>query len=509
MATQINFVYFSKMKRSITRILQTGLSLLALVLFITGCGESRAKRSANANDTIVEIHHRTWNEIVASGTLRAITVYNGTGYFLYKGRPMGYEYDLLKRLAKRFDLKLDIILAENIDSVVPMLNRGEGDLVAYGLAITQDRKGKALFTNPLYLSHQVLVQRKPRNYRQMRYHEVQNELILDPTELIGDTISVRAESAYLERLIHLQREIGGEIHIDTVPGNIPTEKIIRSVAEGDLKYTISDNNIASINAAFYPILDVNTRMSLSQRIAWMVHSDNRVLRDSINIWLDEMKDKTEFYVIYNKYFKNKRSYRARVKSEFYSLNNERISQYDDIIKRYAANIGWDWRLLASIIYQESQFNPVSESWADALGLMQLMPETAERLEVMDRANPEESIRGGTKYLNMLMEKLDYIPDSIERVKMALASYNCGLGHVLDARRLAEERGYDKDVWTDNVELAIIDLAYPEFYNLPFIKYGYVRGLEPVTYVEQIFERYNHYCRFIELETVAHDVPSVN
>jgi len=462
---------------------------------LNSCNSS--KSDPKAEDVVFDTaHHRTWNEIVEEGTLRAITVYNGTGYFLYKGRPMGYEYDLLKRLAARYDLKLDIVLAENIDSLIPMLNRGEGDLVAYGLAITQDRQDQALFTEPLYLSHQVLVQRKPENYRNLSYHRVQDELILDPTELIGDTVSVRAQSAYLERLIHLQREIGGEIFVDTVPGNTPTEKIIKQVADGERKYTISDNNIASINAAFYPILDVNTRMSLSQRIAWMVHLDNLQLRDSINGWLDEMQDKTEYYYIYNKYFKHKRSYRARVKSEFYSLNNERISQYDDIIQRYAGEIGWDWRLLASVIYQESQFNPVSESWADALGLMQLMPETAERLNVMDRANPEESVRGGTKYLGMLMGKLSYIPDSIERVKMALASYNCGFGHVLDARRLAEANGDDPDVWTGSVEKAMLELSYPENYNAEGIRYGYVRGIEPVTYVEQIFERYAHYCRFI-------------
>ena len=491
------------MRNTFKFLFQVSVVLIGFSLVLNSCNSST--RDPKVEDVVFDtVHHRTWNEIVEEGTLRAITVYNGTGYFLYKGRPMGYEYDLLKRLAARYELKLDIVLAENIDSLIPMLNRGEGDLVAYGVAITQDRQDQALFTEPLYLSHQVLVQRKPDNYRRMSYHNVQDELILDPTELIGDTVSVRAESAYMERLIHLKREIGGEIFVDTVPGNTPTEKIIKQVADGERKYTISDNNIASINAAFYPILDVNTRMSLSQRIAWMVHLDNLQLRDSINLWLDEMKDKTEYYYIYNKYFKHKRSYRARVKSEFYSLNNERISQYDDIIQRYAENIGWDWRLLASVIYQESQFNPVSESWADALGLMQLMPETAERLNVMDRANPEESVRGGTKYLGMLMGKLSYIPDSIERVKMALASYNCGFGHVLDARRLAEANGDDPNVWTDNVEKAILELSYPENYNAEGIRYGYVRGIEPVTYVEQIFERYAHYCRFIGNDSTAVD-----
>ena len=114
------------------------------------------------------------------------------------------------------------------------------------------------------------------------------------------------------------------------------------VAEGKIKYTIADSNLANINASSYPELDVEIPVSNSQRIAWAVHPDAKELLDATNIWIKNNRKQTEFNVIYNKYFKNKRSFKRRIKSNFYSLNNNQISQYDDIIKNNAAEIGWDW-----------------------------------------------------------------------------------------------------------------------------------------------------------------------
>ncbi len=203
-------------------------------------------------------------------------------------------------------------------------------------------------------------------------------------------------------------------------------------------------------------------------------------------------------MIYNKYFKNRRSFRRRVRSEYYSIKNNQISKYDDLIKKYAKKINIDWRLLAAQIYQESRFLPNETSWAGALGLMQMMPETANSLRVTNPADPEQSLKGGTKYLQKMYDYFEDIPDKENRIKFALAAYNCGYGHVLDAQRLAKANGLNPKVWTDNVELAILDLSMPKHYTKPFIKYGYVRRKEPVAYVKQIFERYAHYKQFINL-----------
>ncbi|NNC44650.1 MAG: transglycosylase SLT domain-containing protein, partial [Winogradskyella sp.] len=171
----------------------------------------------------------------------------------------------------------------------------------------------------------------------------------------------------------------------------------------------------------------------------------------------------------------------------------------DLIKTHAKTLGWDWRLVASLVYQESQFKPNAESWAGARGLMQIMPATAESLGINDPSDPHESLRGGTNYLGQLYDNFEAIPDTINRIKFAMASFNCGYGHVLDAQRLASANGLDPLVWDDNVEQMVLALRLPKNYKKPFIKYGYVRGTEPVNYVAEIFERYEQYKTFIPLE----------
>ncbi|WP_073174077.1 MltF family protein [Tangfeifania diversioriginum] len=472
------------------------LLIILLLSILSGCGPNSDKKRRNIDPT-PETDVEILRKIKREGKLRALTTYSGTSYFLYRGQPMGFEYELLKRFADHLGVELEIVVSQNIDSLLNNLNSGEIDLVAHGITITSDRKEEVNFTDYLYLTHQVLVQRKPENWRRMGWSAVEKELVHDAIELIGDTVSVRENSSYFRRLKNLSREIGGEIHIDTLPGTLSTDRIIKMVVDGDIKYTVADDNIASINASYYHILDIDVPISFSQRVAWAVAPGSNELLDEINSWLSEMKDEVDYYVIYNKYFKNRRNFRQRVQSDFYSLTNNSISEYDELIKEYSDSIDWDWRLLASQIYQESRFEPRASSWAGAGGLMQIMPAMAEDLGVSDRSNPEQNIKGGTKFLKRLWDNFEEVEDSVQRIKFTLASYNCGYYHVLDARKLAEMNNLDPNRWDNNVEEMILELSYPDNYNKPEMKYGYVRGIEPYTYVEQIFERFDHYRQFIE------------
>ncbi|MDB4402073.1 transporter substrate-binding domain-containing protein [Algibacter sp.] len=467
--------------------------LIYLVLFLFfGC----EKDSINKSE-ITEFNNK-WDleQIKASGTLRALTVYSGTSYFLYKGRPMGYEFELLERFVEYLDVDLEMIVVKNINELFEKLNNGEGDIIAHGLTITTDRKEEVSFSNHLYLTKQVLVQKKPDNWRGMSWTKLKKALVHDPIDLLGDTISIRSMTSYKERIYNLSDELGGTIHINLLSGELATDEIIEKVVNGDIKYTIADNNIASIMSTYYPILDVKVPVSFSQRIAWATRHDSQNLLNATNNWLKQIKRKIDFNVIYNKYFKNKKYFRRRIKSNFYSLNNQQISPYDGLIKKHSKVLNWDWRLVASQVYQESKFDPRVSSWAKASGLMQLMPNTAKELGVTNRSDPEQSIKGGTKYLKRIWKNFEHIPDSIQRTKFAMASYNCGMGHVFDAQRLAEIEGLKKDVWDDHVETMVLKLSKPEYYNHPIVKYGYVRGLEPYNYVKQIFERYQHYVQFI-------------
>lgn len=474
--------------------LNINLKVLYIILLLFFSCE---QESINKNEIVQTGKDWDLEQIKASGKLRALMVYSGTTYYLYKGRPMGYEFELLERLSKYLEVKLEIVVVNNVNELFEKLNNGEGDIVAHGLTITTDRKNEVAFTDHLYLTKQVLVQKKPDNWRSMNWRSLNKALVHDPIDLLGDTISVRDLSSYKERINNLSDELGGKINVDILPGEMATDEIIEKVAIGDIKYTIADQNIAGIMSTYYPDLDVTVPVSFSQRIAWATRQDSENLLNATNNWLEQIKRKIDFNVLYNKYFKNKKYFRRKIRSNFYSLNKQQISQYDGLVKKYAQSINWDWRLVASQIYQESKFDTRVSSWAEASGLMQLMPKTAEELGVTNRADPEQSIKGGTKYLQQLWGNFEHVKDSIQRIKFTMASYNCGLYHVIDAQNLAMEKGLNKDLWDDNVENIVLNLNKPDYYNHPVVKYGYVRGLEPYNYVRQIFERYQHYIQFID------------
>lgn len=435
--------------------------------------------------------------IKEDGVLHAITIYNSTSYFLYKGVPMGFEYELLSRLAKNLGLKLKITIAEDIDDLFDMLNNGKGDLIAYGLTITEPRKKLVSFTENHYVTHQALVQRMPDNWRSLPGYKIDKQLISNTLELSNETVWVRENSSYAERIKNLENEIGADIPVAHINGNVTTDEIIKMVVDGEIERTVADYNIASINKTYYPILNIDTRVSFSQRIAWAVRQNSPELLKAINRWINKEKKSDDYYVIYNKYFKNTRSNRSRIKSDFYSKNSNKISKYDDIIKENASKLGWDWRFLSSQVYQESRFDPTAESWAGATGLIQLMPATAKEVGVNDNYNPEQNIRGGVKYLDRMRDNFEAVEDSIQKVKFTLAAFNCGAGHVYDAMRLAEKHGKNPNIWDENVEEYILKLKDRKYYLDDVVRHGFVRGREPYNYVRDIFLRYEHYKKFIE------------
>jgi membrane-bound lytic murein transglycosylase F len=163
-----------------------------------------------------------------------------------------------------------------------------------------------------------------------------------------------------------------------------------------------------------------------------------------------------------------------------------------LIREGADEQGWDWRLLASMVYQESRFNPSGESWAGAKGLMQLMPETAKRFGVTDPTNPQQSLRGGVRFLKYLDKYWSKsIPDDDERLKFVLASYNAGLTHIIDARKLTEKYGGDPTSWSV-VETYLLKKSDPTYYRDPVVMAGYCKCEEPVHYVKAILNRYEEY-----------------
>lgn len=479
-------------------------AILVLCLSLAGCQNTKNSTDQSLEKTI----HRDLKQIKKDSTLNVITLYNSTSYFLYRGKTMGFEYEMAERLAKNLNVELNIKVANSFEDVFTMLQSGEGDIVAYGLSITEPRKKKVAFTDYLYLTHQVLVQRRPKNWRQLPGYKIDKQLIKDPIELIGDTVYVRKNTSYYARLQNLQKEIGGKIYIKIVGGNKTTDDIINMVVDGEIDYTIADYNLASVNKTFHPILDIGTDVSFSQRIAWAVRKNSPELLKAVNTWVDTSKKKDFYYVLYNKYFKNKKRYRRQIASNLFSKNEGKISPYDKIIRKNSQKLGWDWRLVCSLVYQESRFKNTDKSWTGAGGLMQIMPATAKELGVKNIDDPADNIRGGTKYLHRLYKRFAMVSDSIQRIKFTMAAYNCGFGHVRDAQRLAEKLGKNPGRWDDNVEESILKLRKRKYFTQSEVHYGVVRGSEPYNYVRDIFSRYQHYKGLIPFEPKSKDKENV-
>ncbi len=430
-------------------------------------------------------------KIKERGYLRATTNFNSTNYFIYRGEPMGFHLELLKSFTQHIGVDLEIFVTnDSSENFSCLLAEDECDVIALDLTVTKSRSELIEFTTPHSQTRQVLVQKKPEDWYNMRSSEIEDNLIRNHLDLAGKTVYVQSNSAFAPRLKHLMEEIGDTIYVVEVDMEI--EQLIEKVSNGEIDYTVSDEHLANVNMGFYSNIDIQTPISFSQNLAWAVKKASPGLLEAVNEWLENFKSTRKYANLFNKYYNNPRTANI-ARSQFHSLGGGKISEYDDYFKIYAEQFGWDWRLLASVAYQESRFNPQAISWAGAFGVMQLMPKTAAIYNVNISSRVADNIRAGANYLHYLDDRFKtIIEDDNERLKFVLASYNVGIGHVFDARRLAEKFGKDPNVWKDNVDYYVLNKSKPKYYLDPVVRHGYCRGREPYLYVIEILERYEHY-----------------
>jgi len=480
-----------KKTAKISRLLSI-LFIIAISISATSC----LKDNQNKIDEILtdEEGPRKFRleEIQERGKLIAVTNYNANDYFVYRGEPMGYQFEKLKMFADFLGVELDIKVAKDLPEAIRLVNSGDCDLVAMGMTVTKERKKKLGFTEPFFQARQMLVQRKPENWRKMgSYEEIENRLIRNVNGLGNQTVYVQKGTVYEKNLEYLSEIIGEDIEVVTDPV-LMTDQLIGQVAEGMIPYTICDENVAQLYEKIYPDIDIKLAISFPQDIAWAVKKSSDSLRMAINYWQKEFNKTPTANYLYQKYYVSPRS-AIMARSEYSSSNGGRISEYDEIIRRISRKYDLDWLLMASLIYQESQFNPQVVSFKGAFGLMQFMPGTAQIFGIDSTSSPTEQIEAGVRYLRQLDAELPKeINDPQERIKFILASYNVGIAHVYDARRLAEKNGKDPNVWTDNVDYYILNKSNPKYYQDEVVRYGYARGEETFNFVREILDRYGHY-----------------
>ncbi|MPL84791.1 Membrane-bound lytic murein transglycosylase F [bioreactor metagenome] len=421
-------------------------------------------------------------QLKVKGELTAVTLYSSTSYFQYKMQPMGYEYDLIRDFAHSQGLKLNIKVAQNISKLSEMLLNGEADVVAYPLPVTNTLRQEVIFCGREELSTQVLVQRSNKG----------DTLVKDVTQLIGKTVYVKHGTKYHERLTNLNDELGGGIHIaDIEKDTVTSEDLIEMVAKGEIPFTVSDDKLARLNKTYYNNINISLKISFLQRSSWAVSKNSPLLAEAINAWATDKASDYNFKAITKRYFELSKIPDIVSLSE---VKKGQISAYDPLFKKYAKKVDLDWRLVASISYQESHFNPHSVSWAGAEGLMGIMPNTARGLGVSSHElkDPEIGIKTGIECFRRFRQGFSEITDEKEKLKFTLAAYNAGIGHVYDAQRLAIKYGKDPNKWEGNVDEFIRKKSDPFYYNDSVCKHGYLRGSETYNYVNDVLFRFDYY-----------------
>ena len=399
---------------------------------------------------------------------------------------MGFQYELAQQFAQSLNLTLEVKVARNVKDLEQKLISGEGDLIAYNLPITKEGRNKLTYCGNEVITHQVIVQRNGGRSRPLK----------DVTELIGKEVYVKP-GKYYERLVNLNQELGGGILIKKITSDsIGVEDLIAQVSRGEIQYTVADNDIAKLNATYFPNLNTQLAISFDQRSSWAVRRDCPLLAQAANEWQKNNASSPAYTASMKRYFETSKNLPH---SPILSLREGKISHYDALFKKYAKEINWDWRLLASLAYKESNFDTTAVSWAGAKGLMQLMPSTAHAMGIPPgkEQNAEESIKAAVKYLGIMTRSFTQVPEP-ERIEFVLASYNSGIGHVLDAMALAEKYGKNKYVWKNNVEKYILLKSQEEYFTDSVCKYGYFRGTETYVFVRDIMGRYEQYKKKIKL-----------
>lgn len=429
------------------------------------------------------------DEIRKSGKLKVLISYDPINYFIYKGAPMGYSYELAERFAGELGVRLEVVPVRNLDRQIPMLRNDEGDLIAHPVTIIGDRTATVNFSKPIDSTCQVLIQKGVPDGSTSR-------LVRHPRELDGKTVHVREKSAYHHSLLDIVRRYGISMQIVPVHGSLSTGELIGRVSDGNIAFTVADSNIAVPHQAIYQDIDISTVISRRQPLAWAVRKNSPMLHQALNAWFDREKRSGLLPVLHSKYYNQQNRIARHAFQKFYSDKAGSISPYDELVKSGANTIGWDWRLLSSLIYEESQFDPQIVSWSGAMGLMQIMPATAAFTRVSNLSDPASNIRAGTIVIGVLDREWKEIADPETRLRFILASYNVGAGHVRDAQKLAAKYGADPKRWENHVERFLALKSDPRYYNDAAADFGYCNGSLPVRYTRNILNRYQLYRQVI-------------
>ncbi len=406
------------------------------------------------------------------------------GYFVFGGESYGYQYDLFRAYADHLGVELHVVVGRTPSQCARMLCEGEADLAA---TLADHAATEGLVPVPIYRTSYVLLSDKKTAAQARR---------AEPFRL---TEWLRGRKVMIAP--GFKRSGAYDMLLDSLA--FPTELYVSSAnsfesiaALGEKRYDflICEMSEAQLGCAFQKNVGQVYRFAESVSMSALVSPLDEGLRADFEAWLARFRCSEEYAMLNYLYFE-KGIVGQMTGRRWTSAEAGGISVYDDLFKKICEREGYDWRLVSAIAYSESRFNPWLVSHRGAQGLMQIMPHVARQFDVAGNVmDPENNVLLAVKVLSKIEKSLDFAPGTSadERMKIVLACYNAGIGHVMDARNLARKYGADPDSWAD-VSRYLTLKSDPAYAGDEAVRHGRFVGRQTLAFVDNVYDRYVRYC----------------
>ena len=410
-----------------------------------------------------------------SGELRVGTRNNPATYYIaHGGEPAGFEHDLLEAFSKSQNWSLHWEEAPDLKTLFGMLDGHQVHMAAATLprAVVRERHlitGPVLFETPIHIVYRA-GGKAPRSME----------------ALAGKRLALITGSGHTAILTRHKRKYP-ELAWDRLEHVWP-EELLAQLQAGKYDAVVVNGMDFDALRTHYPELAVAFDIGDTQKIVWALpRGSSHALRNALARFVEQARKDGTLERIYERYFGHVRRLDRSDILGIMQRRPERLPRLRAHFHEAQTLTGIDWRLLAAIGYQESQWNPLATSPTGVRGLMMLTSQTADRMGVADRLDARQSILGGARYLALLKESLPARIAEPDRTWLALAAYNQGLGHMEDARRITQARGGNPDSWAD-VKEALPYLSRGTYAHVT--RYGFARGVEALHFAENIRNYYD-------------------
>jgi membrane-bound lytic murein transglycosylase F len=400
-------------------------------------------------------------------TLHVLLFANASDYFIYRGTPIGFQYEMLQALGKFLEIPMNIEIVDHPDSAIHGLLSNKFDLSAIDYPRSPLLSFYLFETEPYTVSCPVLVGKQ--------------RLTTDSTL----TVCIPAFFPYAIYMDSLPEKHSWKL----IYRDETSKELFEKLHRDEIDYLICDDKDALTLLPFYPGTKIVAPAGSPRERCWVVKYGKDSLQNSIDQWLRIFKKSGHYKLLKKKYMS---SNSPVIKQVFHPDRSRVISPYDRIVKKYARNYDLDWRFITSIMYQESKFEEEVWGLGGSFGLMQMMPATGRKYGVTEESTPEEQIHAGIKYLHFLHKSFAKVPDHKEQMYFMAAAYNAGLGHVRDAQALCEKHQGNPLQWEEVAHFLTLKSS-PEYAHDPVVKCGYYPGKFTIQYVNDVMQRYHAYC----------------